>query len=52
MPKVFIIFVFHMNKTTISFFENKTYIVLALILPALFLYFKSLKFDFTPMDEQ
>jgi hypothetical protein len=41
-----------MNKINKSFFENKTYIVLALILPALFLYFKSLKYDFTPMDEQ
>ena len=41
-----------MNKTSKSFFENKTYIVLTLILPALFLYFKSLKYDFTPMDEQ
>ena len=41
-----------MNKTSKSFYENKTYIVLALILPALFLYFKSLKYDFTPMDEQ
>ncbi len=41
-----------MHKTSKSFFENKTYLVLALILPALFLYFKSLKYDFTPMDEQ
>ncbi len=41
-----------MNKTSKSFIENKTYVVLALILPALFLYIKSLKYDFTPMDEQ
>lgn len=41
-----------MNTTKKSFFDNKTYLILGLILPALFLYFKSLKFDFTPMDEQ
>ncbi len=41
-----------MIKANTSFFENKTYTVLALILPSLFLYFKSLKYDFTSMDEQ
>jgi len=39
-------------KAIASFFENKIYVLLGLILPALLLYFKSLSYGFSPMDEQ
>lgn len=41
-----------MTQAHDTFFENRTKVFLALVLPAACLYFKSLKFGFTTMDEQ
>lgn len=41
-----------MKPTQYTFFDNKSKVLLALLLPALILYAKSLKFGFTSMDEQ
>ncbi|WP_317896766.1 tetratricopeptide repeat protein [Aurantibacillus circumpalustris] len=41
-----------MKKNSPFFLKSKTQIFIGLILPAIFLYFKSLSFGFTSMDEQ
>jgi tetratricopeptide (TPR) repeat protein len=41
-----------MTQAIEKFFENRTRVLLALVLPAVFVYLKTLKFGFTTMDEQ
>mgnify|MGYP000846840283 CR=1 FL=1 len=41
-----------MNNTTFNFLENKTKVYLVLVLLPTLIYFKSLFFDFSPMDDQ